>query len=315
VALGWIGGVLKARCRFVTRALLIAVLLCQVEPVRAASLTEMYFAARNQDIAAEAKEDQRTDHACDEACSHVMMARQDRELGDLERQLRRIIGPVGLDGVPREGTISLGSLRRGDMDFGLLDGLAFQSTDQDTRVVVTTPALLKAWLASVDWGQSPRDIDGAAKSEAFYTQGLNRDAAFVRFAELPVPTPPAARLVYAMLLQRAQDFTLGPPDEMVVTVVGRDKVFIVTEHITVPFSRMAACDAIARDFQAKVDAAVKAYDASGLKDQASFDQSLELESDGDIAYRHCFAEHAKEQAAFTAAIAQASHVVGTLPLK
>lgn len=303
---------------FVTKTLLTAILLCQIEPARAASPTQMYLAARDRYIAREAairdNGGRQSDHSCDEACIVVASARQARELSDLERQLRRIVGQLDLDGFPREGTINLTTLTP-EIGFGLLDGLAFDSTDKNTRVVVTTSALLESWLPTASWAQVPRDIDSAVRSEAFYTQGIDDDAAFYKFAEISVPTPPTARLTYAMIVQRSQDFTLGPPDEIIVTVVRREKIFIVSRRNAVALRRIAACDAIARDYQAREDVAFAAYRASGLKDTASFNKAEKLVSDGDIAYRHCFGEHAKEQPAFAGAIRQAKSIVDSLMLK
>jgi hypothetical protein len=302
----------------VTKTLLTAVLLCQIEPTRAASPTQMYLAARDRYIAREAamrdKGGRRSDHSCDEACSGVASARQERELSDLERQLRSIVGQLDLDGFPREGTINLATLTR-ELGFGQLDGLAFDSTDKNTRIVVTTNALLESWLLTVGWAHIPRDVDSAVRSEAFYTQGLDDDAAFNKFAEVPVPTPPTARLVYAMLVQRAQDYTLGPPDELIVTVVQREKIFVVSQRNFVAFSRIAACDALARDYQAKEDVALAAYRASKLNDKAGFNKAEKFESEGDIAYRQCFGEHVKEQPAFAVAIRQAKSIVASLTLK
>jgi hypothetical protein len=299
--------------RVVAKVLLILLLLSRIEPARAASATESYLGARDRYIAVESAKDKA--HAAEYGAGKAVLARQERELGNLEKQLRRIVGPLDLEGFPREGTINLTTLVP-ELGFGLLDGLAFDSADKHTRIVVTTDALLASWLPTKNWAHVPRDIDGAVRSEAFYSQGIdNDDAAITKFAEIPVTAPPKARLAHAMLVLRAQDFTPGPPDEIIVTVVQGDKVFIVSRRHAVALDRIADCDAIARDYQAKADAASAAYRSSNLRDKASIDESEKFENDGDIAYRQCFGEHVKEQRAFATVIRQAQGIVDSLPLQ
>jgi hypothetical protein len=310
--------------RFLAQTLLFTVLLCRIESVRAASPTQLYLAARDRYIATEtakykadtaayhaamaAKGIRSTDEYCDKACLELASAREKQELGDLERQLRRIVGSLDLDGFPGKGTITLTTLVP-EIDFGTLDGLAFDSPDKNTRVVVTTNTLLESWLMAESGLGMPRNADDVLRSEIFYTQAINDDAAFYRFAEIPVSAPSKARLIYAMLVQRSQDFTLGPPDEIIVTVVHKDKTFIVSRRNSFALSRMAVCDAIARDYEAKEKAALDAYDASKLNDKASFDRYERLQNDGDIAYRQCFGKHVNEQPAFTAIVHQVRDIV------
>src|SRR6478609_4556659 len=63
----------------------------------------------------------------------------------LEKQMRAILGPVEIAGLP-ESKLNLGSLYTGDMGFGTLDGLLFHSPDYKTSIVVTTRTLFLRWL-------------------------------------------------------------------------------------------------------------------------------------------------------------------------
>jgi len=73
-------------------------------------------------------------------------ARSTSARADLERQLRRIIGPSEIKGFAKEGELNLDSLSSGFMGFGLLDALAYVSPDEKSRVLVTTDELSGKWL-------------------------------------------------------------------------------------------------------------------------------------------------------------------------
>ncbi len=60
-----------------------------------------------------------------------------------------MIGPLNVKGFTGEGTYNVGSLFRGDMEFGILDGLSFTEA-KDVRLVVTTTGLLDRWIKSPD---------------------------------------------------------------------------------------------------------------------------------------------------------------------
>ena len=119
-------------------------------------------------------------------------------------QLRRIVGTSDIKDFSAPAKSNLDTLFNGDAGFGQLDGLVYASADDKTHIVVTTEALLGHWLrAHKDWwgpavANVPQDVDAALKSEAFYTQALNTDAAISKYAELPLPRPAQAKLAFAM---------------------------------------------------------------------------------------------------------------------
>jgi hypothetical protein len=295
------------------------------------SPTENYLAARDRYIASEAVETaqrqavykavlkakgiQAAEKSCDKLCVDALWARQAQELGDLERRLRVIIGPLDLDGFPREGTINLQTLVQ-ELGFGSLDGLAYDSQDKNTRIVVTTDELLAKWLPGAVQAQGPLDIDGALKSEAFYTQSIDDDdAAITKFAEVPVRPPAGARFAFAMLVLRLQDYYAGVPDEIIVSVMRGHKLFIVSRRHAFTLDHIPICDDISRDYQARVDQASAAHRASRSGDAALSSEPSKLEEEGDIAYRRCFGEHAKEQSAFASVISQTQAIIDSLPAR
>jgi hypothetical protein len=189
-----------------------------------------------------------------------------RARDDLGRLLRPIVGPVAIKDFLPEARTNLDSLFKGDEGFGLLDGLLYSSPDDKSHVTVTTSALFDHWLSEhKDWWGSkianvPQQVTAALKSEAFYTQALMTDAAFVKFAELRVAKPATATFAFAMLNARTQG---GPakPDELVVSVVQGGRIFVISAPAGVKIAPIPGC----------------------------------REQEGDAAFHRCFAERAKSQ--------------------
>src|SRR5689334_4600602 len=127
------------------RTILIMLMLLVPVAANAASPEESYFAARDGYID-KLKPTENVD--VDERVLKQEQAARD----DLEKQLRRIIGPVESKGFAAPGKSNLETLFKGDQGFGLLDGLLYSSADDKPHVVVSTDALLDHWLKEhKDW--------------------------------------------------------------------------------------------------------------------------------------------------------------------
>jgi hypothetical protein len=244
-----------------------------------------------------------------------------RARDDLTRQLRSIVGPVAIKGFVPPGRTNLDSLSEGDEGFGLLDGLLFSSQDDKTHVTVTTDALFDHWLKEhKDWwgptvAKVPQDLVAALKSDAFYTQAIQTDAAIMKFAELPIVKPAKARFAFAILVARAQDFGLRTPDEVIVSVVQGGRVFVVSAPAIAKVNQIPACREIWSAAERKTAAAREANAASEPKDDKLSDQTTRLEEEGDAALRRCFAERAKRERFYAALTKQAQALVDRLPAR
>ena len=168
------------------KVLLIALLALTSAAAEAASLEETYLTSRNQYIEKLARLE-KSGGAGDKLTKQEELA-----LNDLEKQLRNIIGEITIDGFSNQGKINLASLTSGDQGFGQLDGLSVSFQDGKAQVVITTDALLRAWLRGHKnwWGKDstsppnvPSRVEDALNSESFYTQALSTDAAVVKYAQ------------------------------------------------------------------------------------------------------------------------------------
>lgn len=295
--------------------ILVALLALIPVAAAAASLEHSYFAARDGYI--DKFKPAETNVDLDEA------GRKQEELarGDLENQLRRIIGPSDIKGFSGPGKINLDTLFQGYSGFGLLDGLLYSSADDKTHVVVTTGALLDHWLREhKDWSgpadaNMPQDTAAALKSDTFYTQALRTDAAIAKYAELPVAKPANAKFAFAMLAARSQDIGPRTPDEIIVAVVSGGRIYVLTAPAKAKIGPEPACQRIWRDATRKAAKAHAAYVASGLKDNKLFEQSTRLEEEGDAAFRRCFAQQAKGRSFVAALTRQAQGLIDRLPPK
>ena len=283
-----------------------AALLCLVPFVaQAASPAESYISARDRYVAQfkpknGAVPDEKTNKA------------EERARADLEKQLRRIVGPApkGTVGEQRDGQLNLQTLIDGDMGFGQLDGLVYMLKGE-TRVVVTTRALLANWLAAHKaWGNGvnvPAEPQAALQSEPFYTQAISSDAAVSHFATIPVTH--SAGFATAMLAISRQDIGLTSPRDILIGMMSGDKVTVISAPAAPEIKMIPACEAVWKASEAKAQTIYDRYKGGDLKDEKLFDNYTKAQEDGDAAMRKCFAERAPAAPFFAAARKQAQELV------
>ncbi len=276
----------------------------------AASRDESYLAARDASIKAFEQRKFESDSDYDE---------HKRALADLEAQLREVIGQVAIQGFSADGKINLDTLVTGDERFGVLDGLVYSAPDGKAHVLVTTATLFDGWLrAHKDWWQEsplPADMRAALKRDDFYTQALTDGAAVVAYAEIPVTKPAWATLAVAVLDARTQDAAPRVPDEMIITVRGADRVFIITTKTAVKAGPIAACDRAHARKAKQAEAVSKAYEKSGRKDDALHEKASRAEHAAEWAHPDCFATEARRAGFFPTLVKQAQVLIEALPPK
>jgi hypothetical protein len=123
-------------------ALAVALTLLLPVTAQAASPEEDYIAARDAFIA---KFNPPGDPV---APSDAASKEEEQARNELALRMRSVIGPLKVKGFAGEGAYNVGSLFRGDMEFGILDGLTFK--DKDVRLVVTSTSLAERWVKSPD---------------------------------------------------------------------------------------------------------------------------------------------------------------------
>jgi len=267
---------------------------------------DRYIAARDAAIAKITK--MYNDQKADEAFKAAESMR-----ADLLAKLAPIVAETSRKGFAKP-MINLDALSEGDMGFGLLDGVRFDSelgdngekAGQDGRdgkyvapkahIIVTTQSLFERWLrAHKDWwGKKvknvPQQMAAALKDESFYTQAISTDAAVVKFSELPITKPASATFVFAMLSARTQDSVPDAADEVFVTALANGKAYVAYGSIK-PKVAVPACLAIKADFNKKAE-------SSSAKAES-------LRQQGDDAYKRCFAQRAPQLPSFVEATKQA----------
>jgi hypothetical protein len=264
------------------------------------SPTDTYIVARDRYIASFAA------HPIGNASD----TRNVKALADLGGQLKQIIPTWSAPGFS-EGRISLTSLER-DIEFGVLDGVVYEKTD--TRVVATTPPLLQHWIADHNtwWDGSdniPLRVGQAIRSEPFWTYAMFDDARALLHGEVPV----AVQGGVVLLTAYAQD-DIGDagPNVLVAATIQGDRAFVARQKLLVPTRPNPVCQAALKQMLARSKASYAAYQASKLKDKASFDISVRYEEQADRDYRACFAAHLRDQPHYKAIVRQAQALVDLL---
>jgi hypothetical protein len=206
----------------------------------AASPEAAYLAARDKAVA----EVKALEAA--KASESAINAAQDRALADLTKRLKEVVGPVSVKGFPPPDQLNI-ALSVYQQGYGSLDGL-FSYGKADQALLVTTRALLTSWLEGKGKEEDnelrlPQDVVAAARQDNFYTFSISSDAAFSKYADLPVTKPTGADLAVATFGVFAQATGPWPPDAIVATVVKSER-FFVAEIRRKPIGKIPACEAL-----------------------------------------------------------------------
>lgn len=288
----------------------LAIALTLLSPVaQAATPEDSYVAARDAFIA---KLNPPGDPV---APSEAASKEEERARADLVKQLRSLIGPLNVGGFSGEGAYNVGSLFRGDLEFGILDGLLF-TKDKDVRLVVTTMSLTDRWIKSPDGLDAagdavPKDVRAALQRDDFYTRATSADAAVGNMGELPVTKPAGVDFVFAMLAARRQDFFPVPASEMLIGAIAPPRVYIVSAPIA-KVKMMAPCEKLFKDAVAKADKMFEANEKSANRKESVVDEVDGLREKADEAMRKCFAQRVKSDPAFARLTRQAQELVDGL---
>jgi hypothetical protein len=240
---------------------------------------------------------------------------EERARGELGKLMRALLGPLNVKGFSGEGIYNVGSLFKGDMETGILDGLMF-TRGKDVRLVVTTTGLADRWIKSPDGlaaedGAVPKDLRSALQLDEFYTRATSADAAVGNMGELPVTRPAGVEFAFAMLATRRQDFGAAPASEMLIGVIAPPRVYVVSAGLA-PIRMMAPCEKLFKDAVARADRMVEANEKSKTPKDNVTDEAEQLREKGDEAMRKCFAQRVKTDPAFVRATKQAQELVDAL---
>ena len=117
---------------------------------------------------------------------------------------------------------------------------------------------------------------------------------------------------YAVLAARTQSEAPPAPGEILVAVLQAGRLFIVSAPAP-GVTPIAACDAVTADFARRAAEASDAHQASIPGDNTLAAVADRLREEGEAAFKSCFAAHAKDEAFFRPAIAQAQALADALP--
>jgi len=262
-------------------ALSIALTLLSSAAALAGTPEESYLAARDAFIA---KFNPPGDPV---APSDAASKEEERARADLLKQMRGVIGPLNVKGFSGESAYNVGSLFKGDLETGILDGLVF-TRDKDVRTALT--------------------------QDTFYTRATSADAAVGNMSELPVTKPAGVDFVFAMLAARRQDFFPVPASEMLIGAIVPPRVYILSAPIA-QIKMMPPCEKIFKDAVAKADKLYETRDRSAEPKESVTDAAEGIREKGDEAMRKCFAQRMKSDPAFAKLTKQAQEYVDALAAK
>ena len=257
---------------------------------QAASPEESYLAARDAAIAKFSSPD-----APD-------LEQHEAALAELAGMLRPFVGPVSIKGLPAEAKSNLTTLSSGDSGFGQLDGLVLASPDDKLRVVVTTTALVQHWVREHRKDGVPQELGAALRSGELYWWALT-DAAFGKYAELPIVKPAAARLAVAVLGLRSNSDLKGTPNEIDVAIVEGERVLILTAQVTTGIPPILRCE---QGWKAAMKKPVDKNDPNGFSRR---------EDAAEAVFIRCFTQQAPSRKFFPGVTKEAQALIDLLPAR
>ncbi|MBR0935589.1 hypothetical protein [Bradyrhizobium jicamae] len=307
---------------FIRLALALAPILI-LPHANAASPEDRYIATRDAAIAKFARQEK--DGKVDDALDKAETAARD----ELKAQLAGILSEPSRTGYA-PAQINLDTLYKGDMGFGLLDGLRFEAetgkggakvgqasdgsyVEPKAHIIVTTEPLFIRWLrehkAWRDKGEKnvPQQVEAALRFEDLYTQAISTDAAVINFHDLPIARPASATLAYGFLAGRTQDATPDAADEVFVAAVAGGKFYLAYGTIE-PAVQVAACNTLRAGLNKRADEADEKLRRKQI-DRKAYDRLGDLRQQGDDAFKRCFIQQAAQQPAFTEATRQAQSLL------
>jgi hypothetical protein len=249
---------------------------------------------------------------------------------DLQAQMTAILGELKFSGFG-PARLNLDTLYKSDQGFGMLDGLRFDAevgkagaragsngadgnyVEPRAHIIVTTPTLFAGWLrAHKDWLDKglpnvPQQIGAALKDGSFYTQAISTDAAVINFNTLPIARPASATSAYGMLAGRTQSEIPDQADEVFVSAITGDRVYIAYGSIE-PSVRIPACIAIRAGYNKRAEQGDDDFRFKKI-DKKAYDRLGNLRQQGEDAFRLCFTRRAPQQPSFAAATQQAQELL------
>jgi len=272
----------------------------------AASPEEKYFETRDNFIREFEKASTPLDSLAEQD-QHALDEKDKHALAELEKQLKAIVGPVNVEGFPKEGKINLLTLQK-DYGFGQVDGLSFSAKQE--YLFVTTDNILKKYLA--EQPKLPKDLAELSKTGEFYVRAITAEAAVTYFAEIPVKSANGKSYVRAFLGLTAQD--IGPfiPKDIFIFVTNGNRILAVQSPAATEITEIPQCRNEWERFAKKKADANELYRSSGLNDQKAFDESVQYEQQGFEAYQRCYEREAKNQKFFASLKKQAQSIVDRL---
>lgn len=293
-----------------TSLLVLALVGCWPAPMTlvAASPEEKYFETRDNFIREFEKASTPLDSLAEQD-QHALDEKDRHALAELEKQLKPIIGPVNVEGFPKEGKINLETLQNGDLGFGQVDGLRFTANQE--YLFVTTDNILKKYLA--EQPELPKDLAELSKTGEFYVRAITAEAAVTYFAEIPVKSANGKSYVRAFLGLTAQD--IGPfiPKDVFVFVTKGNRILAVQSPAAAEITEIPQCRNEWERFAKKKADANELYRSSGLNNEKAFDEVVQqYEQQGFEAYHRCYDREAKNQKFFASLKKQAQSIVDRL---
>ncbi|HTA27783.1 MAG TPA: hypothetical protein VK809_08340 [Bacteroidia bacterium] len=223
------------------------------------------------------------------------IAKQENDsLIELEKRLHGILNGCRLNSIAKEGKINLETLFR-EMGFGMLDGLV--ATKDSMRIFCTSRNLFFDYFKKEKI--PPLDNLTTENLEDLFNSAYSIDAHITNFSSSKISANNNFQ-AYSMVGGFGQD--VGPflPDYIFVFLADNHFIYMAEKPLKEPVEQIPECKAIWDSINLESQKAIEKYDASQLKDTASFNQYEYLDELAFDEYCGCFQRELKKEIQFEA---------------
>lgn len=273
-----------------------AVLAAGLPHAAAADALADYLAIRDKAIAASLAA-----YMAGKGADETVIVQEQAAIKDLGRRMTALVGPVEVKtfGSP---TFSLdGMVFTDEQATHQLEAVSLLNEEETAQVVVTPEPIFRSWLEARGKDvEAPEGFaSGLAAAQAtgyFYNNALVfHDDGFTPYMQLPVVAK-EGEAVYATLGLFSDDLPGNtPPNNVTIVRIADGKAMVGIAEVKLDGETVAACEALWKTYQDKLDALQKAAEAERKADDPRWAQITATSDEADAAFRTCFIKEAKGQ--------------------
>lgn len=237
---------------------------------------------------------------------------------DLAKRMSALLGPLKFKGLGAPAYTLDVFVYGDDLPATQLDGMAFTSKDETTRVLTTPLPVFQGWLAArAKDKDAPAGVDAGPAAAVNSGYLVNNSLAgmgggFVPYVPLQLAATPGETAYANLGLFTDEAPANALPNTLVVLRVADGRATIGITGVSLNMKPVPACEAAWKPYNTKIQTLLNALDGVSDLEDPRWTELSKLEAAGSTAFRTCLAQAPESQAALAAATKRAEAFLQTL---